>query len=234
MGVEKLVELGLTKAEALVYYAVLKLNDCTAREISKECGFHRTNIYDVLEQLREKGLVTIFKEGKTTRYHASDPNNLYAFIKEKEELLGTFLPELQDLFKSQKSEILVEVYKGPEGMKSAWREMIQVGRPIYAYGVKGQLREKLPLFGEKWIREMKSKKIPYYGIYTKKGNNPVYFTELRYVSEEFSGPVATFIYGNTVNINIWEPNLVAIVIRSELVASMFRKHFGLLWKIAKP
>lgn len=231
---ETLTQLGLTKAEAKVYYSVLKLKSATARELSKECGFHRTNIYDVLEQLREKGLVTIFKEGKTTRYNAADPNNLVALLKEKEELLEQLFPELESLFKSPKGEISVEVYKGVEGMKSAWRDMLAEAKPIYSYGVKGQLREKIPLFGVKWISEMKRKKIPYYGIYTKRGNDPSYFTEIRYVSEELSGPVATFIYGDVVNINIWEPNLVAIVIRSGLVAAMFRKHFGLLWKIAKP
>ena len=50
----KLVELGLTEAEAKIYSSVLKLKNCTVRQISKDCGFHRTNIYDVLEQLREK------------------------------------------------------------------------------------------------------------------------------------------------------------------------------------
>lgn len=60
-----------------------------------------------------------------------------------------------------------------------------------------------------------------------------YFTDLRYVSEELSGPVATFIYGDKVNINIWDPSMVCILIHSKLVADMYKKHFDLLWKVAK-
>ncbi|MEK6928253.1 MAG: helix-turn-helix domain-containing protein [Nanoarchaeota archaeon] len=229
-----LTELGLTKAESKIYYTVLKLKTCTVRGISKECGFHRTNIYDILEQLKEKGLISIFKEGKTIKYNASDPSNLYELLRERKEVLDKIFPDLQSLYKSSSEEVKVELFKGNEGMKSAWRDMIKVGKPLYGFGIKGQLREKLPTFAEQWLRDLKNNKIPYYGIYTKKGNAPKYYTEIKYLSEELSSPVATFIYGDNININIWEPTLVAIVIKSKLVASMYKKHFDLMWKIAKP
>ncbi len=230
---EKLIKLGLTEAESRIYTAVLKLKTCTVKDISKECGFHRTNIYDILEQLREKGLISISREGKSAVYNASDPHNLYEFLQEKKELLDSIFPGLESLYAISSEEIKVEVHKGTEGMKTAWRDMIREGKPLYGYGIRGQLREKLPIFAEQWLRDAKKKKIPYYGIYTKRGNLPGYFTEIRYVSEELSSPVATFIYGDKININIWEPTLVAIVIKSKLVAQMFKKHFELLWKIAK-
>lgn len=233
MELKKLSELGLTEAESIIYYAVLKLKNCTVKEISKECGFHRTNIYDILEQLREKGLITTIKEGKISRYGASDPNNFYELLREKKELLDSIYPELSELYSKSEEGIKVEVYKGKEGMKSAWRDMIKEEKALYGYGVKGQLRDKLPIFSEQWLRDAKKKKIPYYGIYTERGNPPGYYTEIKYVSPELSSPVATFIYGDKVNINIWDPMLVAIVIKSNLVASMFKKHFDLLWKIAK-
>jgi predicted transcriptional regulator len=233
METNKLISLGLTEAESLIYYSVLKLGNCTVKKIAKECGFHRTNIYDVLEQLKEKGLITFFKEGKTTMYGASDPNNLYELLREKEESLNTIFPGLKELYEKTSDEIQVEVYKGVEGMKSAWRDMIKEGKPLYGFGIKGQLREKLPVFAEQWLRDVKKKKIPYYGIYTKRGNNPSYFSEIKYVSEELSSPVATFIYGDKININIWDPSLIAIVIKSKLVAGMYKKHFDLLWKVAK-
>jgi len=232
MDSKQLAKLGLTKSESIIYYSILKKGTCTVKFISKECGFHRTNIYDILEQLKEKGLVTCFKEGKVAKYSAADPNNLYEFLREKKEFLDSIFPEIEKLKESNAEEIQVELFKGDEGMKSAWRDMIKDAKPVYGFGVKGQLREKLPLFAIQWSRDMKEHKIPYYGIYTER-NPPMYITEVRYVSKELSGPVATFIYGDKININIWEPNLVAIVIRSKLVAQMYKKHFDLLWKIAK-
>jgi len=233
MNIKELTEIGLTKSEATIYYAVLKLGTCSVKNISKECGFHRTNIYDILEQLKEKGLISFSKEGKVMRYSPSDPNNLYEFLREKKEILDKVFPELDSFYNTNSEEIKVEVYKGAEGMKSAWRDMIKDKKPLYGFGIKGQLREKLPLFAQQWLRDAKSNKIPYYGIYTKRKDNPSYYTEIRYVSEELSSPVATFIYGDKININIWDPDLVAIVIKSKLVASMYKKHFDLLWKIAK-
>ena len=233
MNVHELTKLGMSEAEAIIYHAVLKLKTCTVKQISKESGFHRTNIYDVLEQLKEKGLVTYFQEGKVMKYSSTDPANFYELINEKKELLDTFFPELKKLYQNSSEEIKVEIFKGNEGMKAAWRDMIREKKPIHGLGVKGQLREKMPVFADQWLRDAKHYKIPYYGIYTKRGNNPTYYTEIRYVSEELSGPVANFIYGDKVNINIWEPSLVCILIHSKLVADMYKKHFNLLWKIAK-
>jgi predicted transcriptional regulator len=233
MDSRELTAFGLTEAESLIYMTILKLNKATVKDIAKECGFHRTNIYDVLEQLKEKGLVSSAAEGKAMRYRASDPNSLYALLEEKRELLDTLFPALQAFYTASPEETKVEVYKGNEGMKTTWRDMIKEGKPLFGYGVKGQLREKLPTFAAQWSRDAKAKNIPYYGIYTERGNPPVYASEVRYVSEELTSPVATFIYGDKVNINIWEPTLVAIVIKSELVAKMFKSHFDLMWRIAK-
>src|SRR3989344_8575555 len=107
MDFSELSEVGLTEAEAKIYSSVLKLGSCTVRDISKSCGFHRTNIYDVLEQLREKGLITTFREGKKMKYNASDPKNLYALLNEKKELLDSIIPGLKDLYGSSSKEIKV-------------------------------------------------------------------------------------------------------------------------------
>lgn len=232
MDEKQFEELGLTKSESIIYQTVLKLGLCTVRDISKNSGFHRTNIYDILEQLRESGLIVNVKEGKTMMYKVSDPSNLYNLLDEKKELLDKIFPSIKELYTNKSEELQVEVYKGKEGMKSSFKDMIRTGETMYAFGVRGQLREKMPVFAEQWLRDIKNKKIKYYGIYTKRFP-PSYYTEIKYVSEEFNGPVATFIYGDKININIWEPDLIAIVIKSKLVAEMYRKHFNLLWKIAK-
>ena len=182
--------------------------------------------------MKDKGLVTFSKEGKTLLYQISDPRNLYELLREKKEFLDTIFPEIEKIHQMSAEAIQVEVYKGKEGMKAAFRDMIRGGKTMYAFGVKGQLREELPIFAEQWLRDAKKNKIKYYGIYTKK-YLPSYYTEIKYVSEELSSPVATFIYGDKININIWEPSLIAIVIKSKLVAQMYKKHFDLLWKIAK-
>jgi sugar-specific transcriptional regulator TrmB len=228
-----LTQLGLTSAESKIYYAVLKIGRSTVKDIAKQSGFHRTNIYDILEQLIEKGLVVFSKEGPALHYEVVDIHNLYELIDEKKKYLDSIFSDLEKIQKSNPDETSVVTYKGFEGMKSAFRDMMREKKAIYGFGLKGQLREHMPQYGRIFLEHMKVHKIPFYGIYTTRKDKPNYYTELRFVSKELSSPVATFIYGDTININIWGPSLVAIVIKSKFVAKMYKQHFNLLWKIAK-
>lgn len=227
-----LVKIGLSNAESIIYLSALRKGQVTVRDLSKDTGLHRTNIYDVLEKLKEKGLITYFKEGKTTYFHASDPDNLYDFLKEKQDFLDSLMPVLIENSKVNVKEVSVDVFKGKEGMKTSFRRMLKIGKPMCGFGIRGQLREKLPVFAEQWIRDMKKKKAVYRCIYTER-NPPSYYTKIKYLPEKYSGPVATYIYGDEININIWEPFLLAIVIKSKEVAKVYKTHFGLLWEIAK-
>lgn len=229
----ELKQIGLSDAEATIYQSLLKLKKANVKDIAKECGFHRTNIYDVLEKLKEKGLVTSHKEGKVVYYQASDPQNLYDFLEEKKQTLDSIFPLLQQLQASSSEKVNVEVFKGNEGMKAVFRDMIRTKKTIYGFGIKGQLREKIPIFAKQIIGQLKREKIKYYAIFTERDNLPEYITEARYVNEKLSGPIATFIYGDKINIQIYEPSLLAIVIHSQEVAKSYKQHFDLLWKAAK-
>lgn len=232
MDLEKLKELGLTSAESLIYYTVLKLGKATVKEIAKDSGFHRTNIYDILEKLKEKGLITFYKEGKTMCYGVSDPHNLYELLQEKKESLDSFFPEINGLYNQKSEDIKVEVYKGKEGMKAVFRDTSRIGKPIYAFGAKGQFRKVMPIYAKQVLREWKKRRIKFYGIYTEK-YPPSYYTKIKYVPKEMGNPVTILVYGNCTSIQIWEPSMLGIIIRSKLVAHMYKKHFDLLWKIAK-
>ncbi len=234
MQYQELIKIGLSDAEAHVYYTVLQRGEATVKEIARDSGFHRTNIYDVLDKLKEKGLITFYKSGKTTWYKASDPENLSAYLREKQLFLDSLLPNLRKMQAQATEEIAVEVYKGTEGMKAAWRDMIKERKTLYGWGVGGQLREHLPEFAPQFLRDLKQFHIKYYGIYVKGQREPPhgFYTEVRYVPQELSSPVATFIYGDKVNINIWAPVLTAIIVKSPDVAESYRRHFKLLWELA--
>jgi DNA-binding transcriptional ArsR family regulator len=237
MGVidtKSLVNAGLSASESLVYLALLKRGTATVKDIAKDSGFHRTNIYDVLEQLKEKGLVSMFREGKISQYRASNPLALQQYLREKQEWLAGVLPDLQALQGIAGDQVVVDVFKGDAGMKTAFNEMLRLGEPLYAFGVRGQLREKLPIFAAQWIREQKAQRLPYYAMYTSHESIPHNCTEVRLVAERDDQPVATFIYGDNVCINIWSPALVAIVIRSKEVAQTYKRHFDLMWAVATP
>lgn len=228
-----LKKIGLSESESLVYNSVLVIGKCNVGQIAKHSGMHRTNIYDILEQLKEKGLITFGKEGRSTAYQVSDPRELYSFIDERKRYLDDAFPRIMELAKQSREDVAVEVYKGKEGMKAAFSDMLRKKKDIYRIGAEGLLRKNFPEFGEHWLSTLKKQGQKYTGIYTKRDIEPSHYTEIRYLPPDYRNPSSVIIYGDNVNINIWEPTFISIVIRSKIVAHMYMQHFNMLWRIAK-
>jgi sugar-specific transcriptional regulator TrmB len=228
-----LTKIGLSKAESIIYLSLIKLGNITVKEISKDTGFHRTNIYDILEQLKEKGLASFSKKGKVLYYQSTDPKNLFNLLDEKKEILNDLMPDLEKLNSLTKEKINVSVFKGKEGMKNVFNDIRREKGEIYGLGIKGQLREELPIYAKQFLRDLKLSKRKYYGLYDKKENISPVFTEVRILPKKVSIPVATHIYADKVLITIWEPDLIAILIGAKDVAETYKTHFNLLWSISR-
>ncbi|MCK4649846.1 hypothetical protein KAT36_01305 [Candidatus Pacearchaeota archaeon] len=233
MDKESLTKIGLTKAESIIYLSLLKLGDVPVKDLSKDTGFHRTNIYDILEQLKEKGLVSFSKQGKILYYKTTDPKNLLNLLEEKKEILINLMPDLDKLNNINRKKINVSIFKGKEGMKSVFNDIRREKGEIFGLGIKGQLRDRLPIYAKQFLRDLKLSKRKYYGLYDKKENISPIFTEIRILPKNVSIPVATHIYSNKVLITIWEPDLIAILIEANKVAETYKSHFNLLWNISR-
>jgi CheY-like chemotaxis protein/predicted transcriptional regulator len=55
---DQLPEYGLTEIQAKVYYHLLRLGPTSGMKAAKEVGVHRAEVYRVLRELAEKGIVT--------------------------------------------------------------------------------------------------------------------------------------------------------------------------------
>src|SRR3989338_8371900 len=93
---EKILErVGLSKGEIEVYLVLLKLGSSLVSKVAQETGLHRTNIYDTLEKLREKGLVSYVIKENMKYYSSSNPDKLLDYVKEREAEIMSILPELK-------------------------------------------------------------------------------------------------------------------------------------------
>ena len=72
--VESLKALGLTKYEALVYIALLRVTCATASEIHESSGVPRASVYPVIDQLLDKELVSV-SQSAPKRFAAIPPEN---------------------------------------------------------------------------------------------------------------------------------------------------------------
>ncbi|MGN6622795.1 MAG: helix-turn-helix domain-containing protein [Candidatus Nitrosocosmicus sp.] len=70
MMISELVELGLTNGEAKVYFSLLKLGSSKVGSIVKDCRVSYSKVYDVLERLILKGLVSYVLIGNIKHFNA--------------------------------------------------------------------------------------------------------------------------------------------------------------------
>src|SRR3989344_3560466 len=154
-----LVRVGLTKNEAKVYLALLKLGSATVVEITKTAKVHRVNVYDVIERLTEKGLISSVIQTDKRIFQPADPDQLLELIKEKEELLINILPSLRAEFEIKKEKQDVHHFFGAEGIMRAYYMMLDQKATIYGLGGSGLNRKYLEHRHDMWNKERLKRKI---------------------------------------------------------------------------
>ena len=80
MKEEALIASGLTRNEAKVYLALLKIGSASVNEITRKSGIHRVNAYDVINRLMEKGLISSTMRANKTYYEAANPEELLKIL----------------------------------------------------------------------------------------------------------------------------------------------------------
>ena len=227
--------IGLSEAETAVYLALLKLGSSPVSAIKEESRVHRTNIYDLLERLLNKGLVNYVIKNNVKYFNTTEPVKLLDYIKEKEDTVKDILPQLTQLTKFHKDQIKVEVYKGVEGVKTILNDVLRVGKDYVIFGIdETMFKEKLGPFMDQFFR--KEKKLGFKErILTRDNVEFVYEYDTamyRYLPKESFNPTPTYVYGENVAILIWEPFSV-IKIQNAALADSYAKYFEMLWNLAK-
>ncbi|MGD9276825.1 MAG: helix-turn-helix domain-containing protein [Candidatus Pacearchaeota archaeon] len=225
---------GLSKGEIEVFVALLKLGDSLVSKIAQETGLHRTNIYDTLEKLREKGLVSYVIKENRKYFSASNPDKLLDYIKEREAEIKNILPKLKSYTSFSRSESIVEVYKGKEGLKTVLKDILKQKQNYVVFEEQGYIEKVLPYFYPQFNKQMNKKKIKV-KVLTKNTKKIAKrsLMEIRTLPEFLSFPSATAVYANKVAIFVWDEPYHAILIKSKQVAEGYKSFFKQLWKVAK-
>ena len=241
MKQETLIKAGLTKNEARVYLALLDLKIATAVEITRKSGVHRVNCYDVLERLREKGLISSIMKAKKRIYEVADPKQLMNLIKAKEEALSKIMPSLQQEFKLKKEEQRVYHFLGPEGVMQAYFMILEQNDTLYAMGGSGLNRKYLKHRHELFDKERKKKGFKIKGLYyesvreSKEAEMSLDSTvEFKFLPEKYKTLCMVDFCGSLVlNLIPLENNIMAIVIENKALADTYRTLFDFMWDNAK-
>jgi len=244
MNIQKSLELlGLSERESRVYQTLLDIGPTTTTRIITATGIPSSKIYDVLERLERKGIAShILVKGKK-EFHPADPKKLFNLLKEKEVTINEILPALQSLYEKTNEQIQAEIYKGKEGMKSIFDDILKEGEDWLSLGVSAKSEIILPYYMPHFYKEMKEKKINLKALFVKTEEtknlqrklNQYSNIKIRYLPVSIKNLMVIFVYANKVAIIPITPTIemlpIVILIKSKESADSYRDYFKWLWKL---
>jgi len=235
-----LKELGLSDKETEVYITLLPLGKINLQEIAKRIELPRTTIYNTLNYLSGKGLVSRIIRSGVTYFEAVEPSKFLDTLNQKKELLLSVLPELEGLKKEIKFSSSVEIYEGFKGVSTILNEVFKVKQEVFYFGSYSKSLEILKHLPEHSGNLRLDKKIhakiiidPYdeerfhKSLYKK-------ITEMRFLESLKDFPCMIFIFGNSVAIYTVTGDVIGVIIRNKEVSRAIKIIFDLYWKISKP
>jgi len=245
---EKLQELGLTKGESKVYEALLTLGPSTVGPIVKKSGVAYSNIYEILNRLLDKGLVSYIVKEKTKYFQAEDLGSFNEYLVRQEEelnkrkeIFSKIQLKLEKLKGLSKKKEEAEVFIGEKGLMTAYEKLMKNSKKkdlgYFFYVHDENYYEKAEKFyikswhlmrkyGNKWkgISDKKLKK-------TKLVKKYPSFIKQKYVSFPLPGNID--IMDDKVLIVTWREKPIGILIHSKEVADSYKLYFEAVWKQAK-
>ncbi|MDD3178172.1 MAG: helix-turn-helix domain-containing protein [Candidatus ainarchaeum sp.] len=245
--ITRLSNIGLTKNEAKVYYFLLKSVPICGNDLSKKLKMDRTLVYQILNQLIEKKIVTYHIDFKNTRiYSITNIKNLYIPLKEKEMELDLLIPELDKLKnkdQSIKQEIII--FQGIMGIKKYLDEIIfekeifMIGGLIKSNIINYNIFEKIISEHKNLLSNIRGKIILSESISEikkcisdKKFSFDLKNFQLKKINN-LNNLNTTVIFKDRIATHILTENPIIIFIKSKKLAKEYKEYFLELWDRAE-
>ncbi len=237
-------DLGLSPNEARIYDALVTYGGSGVSTIALRSKVHRSNAYDSLHRLIEKGLVYEVFDQRETLYEAVDPGKLLEFLEEKQRKLQSALPSLLSRYQKHRAPEQAYIFKGIEGVKNYLRLALKTSEDIYSFAAKGAWFDpRLETFTDWFLKEAKKKGIKYHHIFDHevrkelphvlKGVGKPY----KFLPKEFSTDSTMDFFGdhvvtfNGLEIGKLRDDVTIFVMVSPGLAESYRTWWKMMWKL---
>ena len=205
-----LQDFGLTRNEAKIYLTLLNLGSSRAGEITEKSGIHRRNVYDSIERLTEKGLVSSVIVDNKKLFSPANPQRFIELIEEKKAELDErkkhfrkLLPELS-LMRTLKKKHEVRFFRGIEGLKTVYEDILRTKKDYIGYGPGEEIEKILKFYLIHYLKRRKQAGIRVRLIYNEKSKGKKYtqrqLSEIRFLPEEYSYHAALRVYSDKTSI----------------------------------
>lgn len=240
MRLSMLRDLGLSDGEIKIYGALLDIGQSPLNRIHEKTGIERRNIYDILNKLIERGLVSYVTENRRRLFQLANPTKLVGYVDEKmldlertKKEVQAMVPEITKKFNAEKPEIDAELFTSEDGVKAVWEACLE-HKKIYFIAAGRYWPINKPHYFASWMRRRLAKKIPLHILLRQeniKDFKPFPMEKARFLPKAFSGhPNVIFVYGDNVANVMLHDQPFAFVIRNKQIAENYIKYFDFLWK----
>ena len=240
-----LQEIGLANSEIIVYTTLLKTGSIKVGGLMREVSLHRSRVYEAINRLIEKGLVSYVIKENIKYFEASNPERLLSYIEEQKEKLNEkeksikeIIPELKKQISSLMPNAEAHVFAGKEGFKTIRKDVLKQKQILYLIGAVGKEDKELQYFFPNFDKLRVKSKIKMKVLYDSEARGkPITKLELmetKFLPKEYSSPAVINIYADRVVNVLWKGNnpLCFMIINKD-IADSYRKWFELLWKYSR-
>lgn len=230
-----------------MYLAALELGPSPVQKIAQRADVPRATVYLILDDLRNKGFVTTYDEGKKTFFVAESPERLSGLLDEKEaqlqvqrDAIKKLVPELMSRGQFEKNKkSIVKFYEGPQALKAMIRDNLKnaEGKEVLNFFSHDAAESMLKKIGSDWndlVKLRKREKIKRRIIYTWRDKKPPaehHVKNAKYIPyKDFPCTADISILANRVAFVPYNDPIRAVAIEDEAVTDALRAVFEALWK----
>ena len=234
-----LESIGFNKNEILVYLDLIKIGNSSANDIAHRAKIHRPNVYDTLNKLIEKGIVTESLKDNKKIFYPIKPKDLMIYLKQKEYELQKIIPKIEEIHNKPPEKRKVTMSEGIKSFRVILNNLLEKNEQIDVYGIPKGASDLIGGFIDDFHKRRIEKKIIMKHVYNKdaakrlKYLNDMEFTEARFLPSSFDTTITTLICGNVVVLNFWDEPIFTIVIENKAIAESYKNYFDIIWEEAK-
>lgn len=237
----KLISLGLTERQAIVYVRSLELGTFSVSELASKAGIKRPTCYLVLDELLQKGLVSIAASLKKTKYRAESPDILKKQAETQMITAQRLSGDLLKIFNQKAEGPTMRYFSGQKAIQGIFDDVLKVKSREYLYIGSG--KDVIDTVGkdyiDEWLKQRIEKNIIAKSIRMKSTEvmEDIYQTnimrELKIAPEGIHIAETIFIYDNKVAIISTPQENFGFIVENKEFSNTMRGLFSALWMVSE-
>ena len=237
----KLISLGLTDRQAVVYVRALELGTFSVSQLVNKTSIKRSTCYLILDELSQKGLVSIVANSKKIKYKAESPDILKKQVETQLLIADRLSKDLLKIFNPKAEGPIMRYFSGQKAIQSIFDDILKVKSKEYLFIGSG--KDVIDVVGkeyiDEWLKQRIEKKITAKSIRMKSTEvmEDIYqrniMRELKIAPESIHISETIFIYDNKVAIISTPKENFGFIIENVEFSNTIRGLFSALWMVSE-